>query len=97
MAKPAVKAAPEAAAPSKVSRGVVAKEEGEEKAERARKYDPSLKIKVLSKENPHREGTGRAEAFNAVVASKTMGDYYETGHKVKYIQTWIDSKHIEVG
>lgn len=82
--------------PSKVvSRG--AKAEPDEPKERARKYPETLKIKVLNKENPHREGTGRADAFTAMLGCKTMGDYYETGHKIKYIQAWTDSKHIEVG
>lgn len=69
----------------------------EEKEERARKYPETLKIKVLNKENPHRAGTGRADAFAAMLGCKTMGDYYETGHKIKYIASWVESKHIEVG
>lgn len=88
---------------SKVGRDVVAKkepkapkEDGEEK-ERARKYPENYKIKVLNKENPHREGSKRAAAFAAVASSKTMKDYYDSGHKLKYIQDWVDSKHIEVG
>ena len=78
---------------SKVGRGV--KAEPGERAERARKYPATMKIKVLNKENPHREGTGRADAFNALLASKTVGDYYETGHKVKYLKDWAESGHIE--
>lgn len=74
-----------------------AKKQDSEDTERARKYPESLKIKVLNKENPHREGSGRGAAFEAVKKCKTMGDYYETGHKVKYIGAWIESNHIEVG
>lgn len=83
---------------SKVTRGVVAKKPDEDKAERAeraRKYPDTMKIKILNKENPHREGSGRAAAFTALLASKTVGDYYATGHKTKYLKDWAESKHIE--
>lgn len=61
-----------------------------------RKYEDKAKIKILIKENPHREGSNRAAAFDAVKGCKTMGDYYATEQKTKYIQAWIDSGHIEV-
>jgi hypothetical protein len=61
-----------------------------------RKYEDKTKIKVLNKENPHREGSKRAEAFYTMKGCKTMGDFYESGIKTKYIQDWIDSEHIEV-
>lgn len=100
MAKAATteKTAPKPEKASKVSRGVVAKktsndEDDEDKA-RERKYPEILKIKILNKENPHREGSKRAEAFTALQNSKTMGDYYATGHKIKYIQGWIESGHM---
>ena len=80
---------------SKVGRGAKAAQEPAERAERARKYPATMKIKVLNKENPHREGTGRANAFAALLTSKTVGDYYETGHKVKYLKDWAESGHIE--
>lgn len=97
----------EAPAPkkSKVSRGVVAKpkpakkskDEDEEGKERARKYPETLKVRILNKENPHREGTARANAFAALLKCKTMGDYYATGNKIKYIAAWVDANLIEVG
>lgn len=78
--------------PSKKSKKVDA-----ETQERTRKYPESLKIKILNKQNPHREKSSRAQAFDALLKCKTMGDYYETGHKIKYIQAWIDAGLIEVG
>ena len=91
MAK-AEKAAPEAAEKkSKVSRGVnKSAEDTAERSERARKYPASMKIKFLNKENPHRETSGRAAAFAALLTCKTVGDYYETGHKVKYLKDWAE-------
>lgn len=68
------------------------------KAEKAAKA-PAVregKIQVLNKENPHREGTGRAEAFNAMLKCKTVQAYAETGNKMKYLKDWTESKHITV-
>lgn len=95
MAKAAAAVAEKEPKASKVSRGV--KADAKEPAIRAKKYDDTLKIKILNKENPHREGTGRADAFNAMLGCKTMKDYYDSGHKIKYVKDWSDSKHIEVG
>ena len=55
------------------------------------------KITVLNKENPHREGSGRAEAFDALKSSKTVQDYVESGHKEKYLESWSKSGHIKIG
>lgn len=61
-----------------------------------RAYDDKAKIKLLKKENPHREGSARAEAFESVKTCKTAGDYYATGNKGKYLSDWIESGHLEV-
>lgn len=82
------------AKPAKASKKAKDEDEGKEKA---RKYPETLKVKVLNKENPHREGSSRANAFAALLKCRTMGDYYETGHKIKYIQKWVDDNLIEVG
>lgn len=54
------------------------------------------RIKVVVKENPHREGTTRHAAFEAVRTSKTIADYAATGSKPKYLDRWRKSGHIEV-
>jgi hypothetical protein len=54
------------------------------------------KIKVVNKENPHREGSARANAFDAVITSKTVADYAATGNKPKYLDKWVDSGNIEL-
>lgn len=82
--------APKAEKPAKAPAGV-------EGAGRAHKYEDGTKIAVLIKENPHREGTTRAEAFDAVVGCKTVGDYYAAGHKTKYLGDWEASGHIKIG
>jgi hypothetical protein len=56
----------------------------------------SRRIRIVIKENPHREGTTRHAAFEAVRASKTVADYAVTGNKPKYIEVWRKSGHIEV-
>jgi len=55
------------------------------------------KIKLLSKENPHREGTGRYNAFEAVRTSKTVADYAATGNKPKYLAAWEGAGLISLG
>lgn len=54
------------------------------------------RIKIVVKENPHREGTARHAAFEAVRASKTVAEYAATGNKPKYLDRWKKSGHIEV-
>ena len=65
----------------------------------AKRHDYSAdtrKIKIAIKENPHREGTSRYTAFEAVKVSKTVADYAATGSKPKYLDRWRKSGHIEV-
>lgn len=58
-----------------------------EKKERITKSD-ERKITNVVKENPHREGTGRYEAYEAVKKAKRVSDYLEAGHKPKYLAKW---------
>lgn len=67
-----------------------------EGSESTRYANDTRRIKVVIKDNPHREGTGRYEAFEAVRAAKTVADYAATGHKPKYLAKWVDSGHIEL-
>jgi len=57
-------------------------------------FDPSAKIKVLIKENPHREGSKRALAFESAKAAKTVADYEG---KPKYLSAWVESGHLQIG
>jgi hypothetical protein len=72
------------------------KEKGEKVEGAKRKYAENHKITIKNKENPHREGSGRAKAFDDLLKCKTMGDYYNSGHKLKYIDAWVESEHIAV-
>lgn len=54
------------------------------------------KIKIVIRENPHREGTSRHAAFEAARTAKTVADYAATGNKPKYIAVWKKSGHIQV-
>lgn len=54
------------------------------------------RIKIVVKENPHREGTARHAAFEAVRSAKTIADYAATGSKPKYLDRWKKSGHIEI-
>ena len=66
----------------------------EKQADTIAGFPKGAKVKVLNKENPHREGTGRANAFAEILTAKTVGDY--TG-KAKYLHSWIESGHIKIG
>lgn len=57
------------------------------KAERVAK-DDNRKITVHTKPNPHREGSGRYEAYEAVKKAKRVSDYLAEGHKPKYLARW---------
>jgi len=67
-----------------------------EASEPTRYANDTRKIKVVIKDNPHRENTGRYEAFEAVRSAKTVADYAATGHKPKYLSKWVEAGHIEL-
>lgn len=46
------------------------------------------KITITNKENPYREGSGRAACFDALKGAKTVEDYKSAGGKVKYLSRW---------
>lgn len=97
-ARPAALKPAKAEKPAKAPKSEKApKAEASEGRGAPRKYEGATKITVLIKDNPHREGTARAEAFAAVLGSKTVGDYYAAGHKTKYLGDWETSGHIKIG
>lgn len=67
------------------------------KAREARETGPDTrKLTILKKENPYREGSGRASAFNALKGAKTVQDYVDAGGKKKYIARWEEEGLISV-
>lgn len=58
--------------------------------------DDNRKISNVTKENPHREGSGRYEAYEAVKKSKKVSDYLAAGHKPKYLNKWVEQELITV-
>lgn len=91
----------------KEAKAVKPAKEKKEKAEGAtHKYEAKTKVKILNKENPHREGSARAFAFDVFVKCKTVGDYYLAKDnateddaaklKTKYIKDWVESGHAEL-
>lgn len=89
--KAAAKKAPAKAAKKSAKKAAAGSEEGV-----SRYANDTRKIKILNKENPHREGSGRYNAFEAVKGSKTVADYAATENKPKYLTAWSDSGHIEL-
>lgn len=55
------------------------------------------KITILNKENPYREGSGRAASFDALKGAKTVEDYQKAGGKTKYLSRWEAEKRIKLG
>jgi hypothetical protein len=47
-------------------------------------------ISIVKKENPHKAGSKRAKAFDAVLKTKTVGEYSALGApcKFKYLKSW---------
>lgn len=80
---------------SKVSTGGKKPSAGKPKAEKSNEPD-TRKIKVLNKECPYREDSGRAESFNIMLKSKTVQDYVDAGGKIKYIPRWEAAKIISL-
>ena len=54
------------------------------------------KITVLVKENPYREGSGRAASWDALKGAKTVEDYKNNGGKIKYISRWESEGRIKL-
>ena len=85
--KPAAAEAP-AEKPAKGGKGK-GNAEALAKAREAKDTGPDTrKITVLKKENPYREGSGRAASFDALKGAKTVEDYKTAGGKAKYIARW---------
>jgi hypothetical protein len=86
------------AAASKPGRKGNAEALAKARAARAENAGPDTrKIKILNKENPYRENSGRAAAFNALKGAKTVEDYKSAGGKTKYLSRWAEEGRISLG
>lgn len=100
--KLAKKAAKPAAAPKADKADAGKKNKGNPEAlkkarEAAAERGPDVrKITILNKENPYREGSGRAKSFDALKGAKTVQDYKEAGGAVKYISRWESEGRIKL-
>lgn len=91
-AKPA-KAAKAAEAPKKKGNPEALKKAREAAADRG----PDVrKITIVAKENPYREGSGRAASWDSLKGAKTVEDYKNAGGKVKYINRWESEGKIKL-
>lgn len=66
------------------------------KKEAASSEPDTRKITALAKENPFREGSARAEAYDLMKSSKTVQDYKDAGGPTKYINRWAGEGHIKL-
>lgn len=76
--------------PAKAAKVAKAKAEPKERVAK----DDNRKITNVVKENPHREGTGRHAAYEAVKKAKKVSDYLAEGHKPKYLAKWDEQGFI---
>lgn len=67
-------------------------------ARRGRKgaFDEGMKIKVLVKDNPKREGTAAYDTFETLRKSKTVGDFFAAGGSSASLHWNIERGYIEV-
>ena len=88
------KAAAASKAPAKKA-GKTAPQEG---ARRGRKgaFDEGQKIKLLTKDNPKREGTAAYDTFEQLRKSKTVGDFFAAGGSSASLHWNIERGYIEV-
>lgn len=62
---------------------------GADKPAKVGEYGGSQAIKVVTDEgNPHRAGSYRHKAWEALQGCKTAGEYAATGYKTKYLARW---------
>lgn len=66
------------------------------RAARAEAGPDTRKITILKKENPYREGSNRAAAFDALKGAKTVEDYIGNGGKKKYLSRWAEDGIIKL-
>lgn len=61
------------------------------------KYSGTAAIKFQADSaNPHRAGTYRHKAYEAMAKCKTAGEYALTGFKPKYLERWVKAGLIRV-
>jgi hypothetical protein len=90
-AKKTATAAP-VAAKKKVANGAVAKA----KAGRQSRLSETAKIKILVKENPHREGTGRFDRWRKYKEGMTVGQALKAGLKPANLHYSVADGHIKI-
>lgn len=95
LVKDAGKKAAKAKAAPKAAKAKAPKGEKKERKERVSSTD-DRKITVHTKANPHREGSGRHDAYEALKTSKKVSDYIEAGHKGKYLAKWEEAGFISL-
>lgn len=90
------KAAATKAAPAKKAAGK--QDKGQDGARRGRKgaFDEGQKIKLLTKDNPKREGTAAYDTFEALRKAKTVGDFFANGGSSASLHWNIERGYIEV-
>ena len=57
---------------------------------RAPNFADNAKIKMVTRENPCREGTSAHEYFETAKASRTFGAYREAGGNLKYLYSFSE-------
>jgi hypothetical protein len=80
-----------AAAKKKVANGAA-----KAKAGRQSKFSESAKIKILVKENPHREGTGRFDRWRKYKEGMTVGQALKAGLKPVNLHYSVEDGHIKI-
>ena len=60
-------------------------------------YTDAAKLKVLSKENPSREGTNAFDYFELARQSKTFGDYRAAGGNLRYLFWFANRDLVSIG
>lgn len=101
VAKKLAKGTGKQAAPAKKTAPPPAKKAGkaekESKGGRKGRYDESMKISVLVKDNPKREGTEAYDIFELLKKSKTVGDFFAKGGTSANLRWNENHEYIKVG
>lgn len=90
--KAATKVAPAKKAPAKKTKGDAPAKRG-----RVGAFEESMKITVLVKENPKRQGSAAYDIFELLKKSKTVGDFYAKGGGSHNLRYNVDHEYIKVG
>lgn len=63
---------------------------------RAPNFADNAKIKMVTRENPCREGTSAHEYFETAKASRTFGAYREAGGNLKYLYSFVERELVTI-